>query len=268
MKYKPGDIKKLFGISNETLRFFEEKGLVRPEREIKNNYRVFDTLDLNKIVAYKLYRGFEFSMDDAMTMVKCGNENQLNLIKEQKEIIKSKKLYYDDLYTHIKNIEHNYQRLSELKGRIVVDESPSLLIYYNQKDDKFNFDMHHQLATQSWIKCVPYINIAFYVKQEHGKFEPNIHYGYSLDIRYEKIKELVKDYVTIKFPSCLCVHTLFEFGDAQTFDPRDIYKLSTYAEENGYMVTGDFYGCLVNEEDLGDTKVAYLEGWLPVKKKL
>ena len=56
-----GEVSKLTNVSMRSLRYYEEKGLIHPER-LENGYRDYDKLTLERIKTLKLYFDFNFSL--------------------------------------------------------------------------------------------------------------------------------------------------------------------------------------------------------------
>ena len=47
VRYKIGDVAGILGISPDLIRYYEEKGVVSPAKDPNNNYRYYDTWDIN-----------------------------------------------------------------------------------------------------------------------------------------------------------------------------------------------------------------------------
>lgn len=63
MKYNTNDLSEILDVTANTIRRFEERGYLNPERDGANGYRVFDSGDLEKAIYIGRYRkiGFEHS---------------------------------------------------------------------------------------------------------------------------------------------------------------------------------------------------------------
>ena len=223
VKYRAGDVEKILGISGETLRFFEKKGLVKPERDLTNNYRYFDTLDLNKMVAYKLYRSFEFSMEEAIEMVRIGNDAQIERLSEQAHNIEAKARHYADLADCIRNFKSNYKQLTALLDAPELTYCDAAILYYNQLNDAFEMCDTSRKATEMWLDCLPYVKIAIHVELSESGEVGNMHFGYGVESHYSKVFRKLAPYTKKSYPQQLCVHGLIRYTDAELtradFDP-------------------------------------------------
>ena len=70
MKYKIGEISKILDVPVETIRFYESKGLIHPQKDKDSNYRYYDYWDINLLFDYKKYRDLEFSLAESLEIIK------------------------------------------------------------------------------------------------------------------------------------------------------------------------------------------------------
>ena len=62
-EYKISLLTKLFGVSPDTIRLYEKKGLLKPEKRI-NNYRVFSRYDFFDMEYISILKRMGFSLTD------------------------------------------------------------------------------------------------------------------------------------------------------------------------------------------------------------
>ena len=97
-KYTVGEIASILGISPQSLRKYEQKGIIRPWRE-ENNYRLFETPDITSLYRLRLWRNMGFS------------------IREVRELMNhNRKTCVPDLYhKRIKSLNDEIDRLQMMK---------------------------------------------------------------------------------------------------------------------------------------------------------
>ncbi len=64
MKYNTNDLSQILDVTTNTIRRFEEKGFLNPERNEQNGYRAFDGGDLEKAIYVGRYRKIGFDHGD------------------------------------------------------------------------------------------------------------------------------------------------------------------------------------------------------------
>ncbi len=101
--YKIGEISKLFNIGLDSIRYYEEIGVLAPYRNPENNYRLYCTDDIRKILTIRELLNLGFSMDE----IKCYEtsrtlSNTQQLLQDELTIINSKLI---DLLQQKKNLQ-------------------------------------------------------------------------------------------------------------------------------------------------------------------
>ena len=99
--FKISEIARLFGISSDTLRFYEKKGLLKPSVNELNHYRSYELTDINLLIDILFYRRLDLSLQDIHTILYQGDLDQLQqtlTIKEAeiKAQIEEQKLIFLD----------------------------------------------------------------------------------------------------------------------------------------------------------------------------
>lgn len=61
--YKIGEIAKMLGISAETIRNYEKKGLICPYKE-ESNYRYFDIIQINHLLNLQKYQKYGYTLHE------------------------------------------------------------------------------------------------------------------------------------------------------------------------------------------------------------
>ena len=62
-QYTIGDVSKRLGISRDSLRFYEKKGIITPQK-LENGYRCYSYEDMRKLLDIMFYRRLNFSIED------------------------------------------------------------------------------------------------------------------------------------------------------------------------------------------------------------
>lgn len=127
MKYWIKDVAKLLGMTTEGVRFFERQGIVTPHRDVENNYRFYDRVQLIDLEQIQKYQKFGFTLKESEDLLRSSEKDEISdalaaqkkkLIEEQKDV-QRKTLATDEM---IKSIE--YLKKSDLRTETV--EIPDL----------------------------------------------------------------------------------------------------------------------------------------------
>ncbi len=60
--YTIGQVSKFLGISRDTLKFYEDKGLVNPKKNDENGYRIYNNFDIYDIATINFYREIDIEI--------------------------------------------------------------------------------------------------------------------------------------------------------------------------------------------------------------
>lgn len=60
--YTIGQVAKFLGVSRDTLKFYEEKNLVKPKQDIENGYRKYNHFDIYDITTVNFYREMDIEI--------------------------------------------------------------------------------------------------------------------------------------------------------------------------------------------------------------
>lgn len=177
-KYTIKETASILGISTNKLRFYEKKGLIKPQRNKENNYRYFHEDDLIKIQAILMYRLLNISIEDIKNIMQHSDKhNMLKHFHKQWEIINSEMHRMRLIQNCLEEIMDTIYESSNEKyiNKIIsstkkMNEVKSIKENWN---DKWNFD--------SWAETYDHS-----VKADTGSLKIYSNYEEILDTVYEK----------------------------------------------------------------------------------
>ncbi|MGB3368705.1 MAG: MerR family transcriptional regulator [Acidaminobacteraceae bacterium] len=126
------EVVKLFNTSKETLRHYENKGLLKPEID-DNNYRLYDYNDLQKLREIFLLKDLGFLVNDMkkLSETKIDKNEYISMLEKHNLDLKSK-------IARLQNVSDNIEQLTDVleKG----DNNRSYLIRYENIRHFYKFD--------------------------------------------------------------------------------------------------------------------------------
>lgn len=138
------EVSRLLGISENKIRFYEKKGLIKPERT-ESEYRVFSKEDIIRLQMIVIYRELGFSISDIENVI--GNNIKKNLLDhfhKQWKIINSE---IDRLRNMRREVESTLDTIYDSKGNefssIMIGKMDSFIKEKNIRNgwqDKWDFD--------------------------------------------------------------------------------------------------------------------------------
>lgn len=120
MRCTQKEIREKLGITRDTLRFYEQKGIIQPEVDPVNGYRYYDDWQVNLLWDCKLYQSMGFSLTEIQQILAC---DELSTIRrriqrradEVERELERKKMELALMRQHVKDMEHAPQELGRIK---------------------------------------------------------------------------------------------------------------------------------------------------------
>lgn len=84
-KYRTRDLLNYFGVPRDTLRFYEEKGLLNPKKNSENNYRNYDIYDIYNLMIIDFYK------KRGMTIHQIQNLSNISDAQDMESLLRNKK---------------------------------------------------------------------------------------------------------------------------------------------------------------------------------
>ena len=100
--YTIGQLAKLAGISTKTLRVYERKGLLIPERNADNSYRLYGEEAVRTLEKIQLMKWLDFSLDQiAEFLTLYENVSREKMLLEQKRLLEKKRAQLNTVIAHV-----------------------------------------------------------------------------------------------------------------------------------------------------------------------
>ena len=85
-KYLIHEVAEQLNIAPSAIRFYEKKGLISPQKDPENGYRVFDEYDIYKLWSITYHREFDLSVDEIYKLKHSDTLEAIDdMVKKQKE---------------------------------------------------------------------------------------------------------------------------------------------------------------------------------------
>lgn len=129
--YRTSDVYNNLGFSRETLRYYEEIGLIKPKRSKYSQYREFDFFDMSHLMAIDFFKKRGFATAEVKELLKASTAKEYAEIMQQKIDFMRRKI--DDLHSVLKRLEETksfYDYTSNTIDKFTIKELPP---YYIQE---------------------------------------------------------------------------------------------------------------------------------------
>lgn len=267
MRYKIGDVARILGISPDLLRYYEKKGVVTPYKDAHNDYRYYDSWDINLLMDCLWFKNFGFSIEQIADMVRIPSAEDLQDIFQYKE---------DELRATIRRCqlllrrseEHREQlaRLPALLGRCELEQSPARLCFINRVGDEYPTGEGLERFARQWLRALPFNHRYFEISEKalnEGE-EDDYRWGFSLEEDYVEELDFPREAPMEAIESRWSIHTVFRSRGKGNFSARHLDYVRTWAEEQGLRIAGAAQGVLAASLLEEGELCGYFECWIPV----
>lgn len=117
MEYRINNLAKLAGITTRTLRYYDEIGLLSPQRISKNGYRVYGQKEVDLLQQILFYRELGVQLDEIKKIVWSKNYDGIATLQDHLLALKSKK---EQIELLIANVE---KTIAASKGKITMSNA-------------------------------------------------------------------------------------------------------------------------------------------------
>ena len=267
MRYTIGNVARILGISRDILRYYEKKGVVTPHKDKGNDYRYYDTWDINFLLDCIWYKKFGFPIDQIAQMVTdCDYDQLISHLEAKDAEIKRNIAHQERLLQRMNDHRSQILQIKEYLGKCDIRESPELFCYLNRFNSAFDDSQELQTLSQNWLDYMPFSQRYFEISQEDLLLKQNNYaWGFSVTTEHVKTFDILTDPPVYHLPSCRCIHSAFKSSGKSGFTPRHIDYMVSYAHENGLEICGNARGHLVCSVLDEGTLTGYFEVWLPIK---
>lgn len=239
--YTIGQVAKFLDVSRDTLKFYEEKELVKPKQNIENGYRKYDHFDIYDITTVNFYREMDIEIKKIQELRKSKSvEGIKSLLEEKEQDILEEIEYKKLLLKKLQIVKKDCEKIRRYLGEYTIKEMNPLEIkgeiehftkYEEYESLKKNTDSIKKAVTLTSLRRVISFN-------EEGIIEDKF-------IVVRNVKDNDKEFEgeIIYHPKCL--YTVIEDGRWSTagknIDHNVEANLRKEAIDNGYELLGLVY---------------------------
>lgn len=261
MKYKISEVKRILNISEDTLRYFDNKKIIKTVRDKNNNYRYFKAEDINKIFAYKMYRSLLFTMNDADLLISGRSIGVLEeKLSEQLEVINKEQEYLIRAKEHINQLNDKISKWKESCGDFEIIKSPNCYYHRNQTASCFISKEEVFEHTYQCMNYLPDIWPCFNYEHTQAQTGSEFSFGYGF---YTNQPAPIQG--LLHLPPAKCLYTIFTLeSNISEYLPILFLKAEAYSKERGFKLKGIMYGSILHELKEADCTKRLFDVYIPI----
>ncbi|MBE7121406.1 MerR family transcriptional regulator [Bacillus cereus] len=263
--YTIGQVAKFLGVSRDTLKFYEEKDLVKPKQNIENGYRKYNHFDIYDITAVNFYREMDIEIKKIQELRKSKSvEGIKSLLEEKEQEVLEEIEYKKILLKKLQSVKEDCEKIKKFLGECIVKEMEPLEIK-GEIEHFTAYDEYETLKknTESLKKAVTLTSLRRIISfNEEGIIEEKF-------IIVRKVEDFDKEIEGRILSHPKCIYTVIEDGrwatGGKSIDHNVEASLRKVAIEKGYELLGLVYiNLLLTTYEDGLERI-FLEIYAPIK---
>lgn len=265
-KYLIGDVANLMGLSRDTLRYYEKRGILSSQRG-DNGYRYYTDQDISRLITILYQRKMDIRLSDMEAL--RSSENSIddltaimdNRLKEEEQAIRLHQQNIARLQMTRKDCEDIRRNLGQISlqdfpaAYIIVphtDLPESIEQWFGYSSRYPGLDMMYTFSEFTWSRTDDTIST------EHKN---------SQLVLYEDLKDYVDYPITKDTPrtqsSMLCVSTCCACSSIVP-SSEDLLPLILWAEKQGFLVSRHFYSTYACHGRMDGMDTCFVRIYIPV----
>jgi len=114
MSYKIGEFSKINKISKRMLRYYDEKGVLSPQKDKDSGYRFYTDNDIKTIEKIKTFKNYDFSVDEIKRMLSMDSDELKTIYKKKVNELNGKAIEYSNIIDEMN--QYSQSSNSDLKN--------------------------------------------------------------------------------------------------------------------------------------------------------
>lgn len=260
------DVANLLRVSPETIRFYNKKKIISPERDNENSYRYFTQTDIRRLYDCRIYQSMGFSLAEIIEIFREASPQKLDSMIDAKEQELQRIIEEDrQALERIRQVKAANEKAERCYGEFFIKESPHYLAAFHSDHGELDPE---SIQHRFW-KCVAdYYNLftcAAYIRPELAAsphLGEEMKCGYTIDIELGEKLGLAPGGPIIEFKPRKCVYT--------TIHAEPIVNAAVLApalrwiEDRNLTLTGDILCSTIKITFRDGVESRLYEVWLPI----
>ena len=134
--YSISQVARMLGLGIDAVRFYEKKGLVHPQVNPQNRYRMYSLYQIMELLDVSYYRSLGMSIEQIQQLYESSNEEQLmELLDKKRQETEHSIRYEQQLLKRIEHVGRMAARIRERDGEIGIEVFPESYVLFEQQEN-------------------------------------------------------------------------------------------------------------------------------------
>lgn len=256
------------GLTVDTLRQYEKKGIIRPFHDEENGYRYYSDMDVRIVATSRWFSSLGFTLSQVAEIMENLSNKELQKafskrVVEQKRQIAFEKEKLQEMI--------RFQRYYELieNGELFYEEVtlPELIFLPHSHKDTLIQDEEVLPFVRAWMELLP---ITFYTRRiPLAAIEGEVAFSYYMALciseENSKLWPLPMPSFVSSSPKRKCIHTILRKSHDEMLSQKHLEKPMQYLKERNLVLSGDVVTMYISSRVEDGQKVNYHYAYFPIE---
>lgn len=271
-QYLISRVASMLGLSANTLRMYEQEGIIPIRKNKRNGYRYFTAYDITQLMRSRIYRGYGFSLQDTGKLLQGSSREDILFMLERRDRdmeqeMQLMKMKQEQLSSFIERL----QEIDSLAGRFIYRERPAMFVMKYRMQDKLLDDPILSEHMSRWIQHMPLVQPISCI---HFADPFDFFMGLSFEAKYQDILKIEPNPYIFMLPKTHSLYSirLREIKDDKPLDAEAEKVWMQSFQKNLSQMGGDpscctlYFRTILTYCNEGKTYSAQ-EYWMPFKNE-
>ncbi|MEG0935319.1 MAG: MerR family transcriptional regulator [Clostridia bacterium] len=242
MRIKIGDMAKMLGVVPSTLRYYEKKGIVKPEIDGDTKYRYFHAKDMVWLILCRTFHQTGFSLAETVDLIyNMPYARALDSMEQKKIEMHHRTVQARLLENHVMEQGAYWEYARKHIGHCGMWSRPDMLRLDFFGEKLFSDEARMALVT-AWLKYMPQVYLQQMVPPEAlpvGTRGLDGIWGLAVAKELAEKIGVPTSNLLRHVKACLCVHTAFYIGINGPLEPSHYAHALSFIEQHRFTICGD-----------------------------
>lgn len=268
MDYTIKKFASMQGLTVDTLRQYEKKGIIHPYQDEENGYRYYSDMDVRIVATSRWFSSLGFSLSQVAEIMESLHNEVLQDAFSRRVMEQKRQIAFEE-----KRLQEmlRFQRYYELieKEEPFYEEVilPEMVFLPHSHNDQLMQDEEVLPFVRAWMELLPVTSYTRWIPSESIKGEKTFSYFMALCVNKEDAEfwSLPIPLFARSSPKRKCIHTILRKNHEEVLTRKHLEEPLQYLKDSNLILSGDIMTMYISSRIEGGQKVNYHYAYFPVE---
>lgn len=272
MSYRIGSVAEMLDMPVETIRFYENQGIVKPRRLENSNYREYETWDLFQLMECVRFRGMGFSVKETADVINKESLKSFRSLLVREKTKTEKRISRDRLLLeYLRDYHERVETAADNLGNYWFRAEPvKKYFFFTEETNEEYEDIRNQPLVTEWLGYSPFVEFCQHISLaslRSGRMRSESKWSFMIDTRYADYLGARETEEIHLLDRGLCLHSVIDAGEKGEMSLDMVRPTLEFLEGKPYEIIGDAVGTLLVRVHQSGKLARFIEIRIPVKRK-